>query len=191
MKSGIYVILNTVSGKMYVGSAVDLNKRWRTHKSHLNNDAHCNPYLQSAWNKYGSDSFQCIFVEFVLDTNKLVSIEQLWINAFNSANREIGYNIKPNAGSNLGFKPSKETLEKLSSIRKGKKRSDEFKLLISNSWKTRTVSEQAKLNMSVAHKGHKHSEKTKAKMRGRKHTEEACLKMRAAHRRRNENVGIV
>jgi predicted GIY-YIG superfamily endonuclease len=52
MISGIYMILNYSTNKFYIGRAVNLNNRWKTHKSALNRDIHTNEYLQFAWNKY-------------------------------------------------------------------------------------------------------------------------------------------
>lgn len=57
MKSGVYLIRNTVSGREYVGSSADIDKRWSGHKSDLRRGVHANRYLQNAWNKYGADQY--------------------------------------------------------------------------------------------------------------------------------------
>jgi hypothetical protein len=55
--SGIYVIRCLVSMMVYVGQAVDLNRRWKHHQYNL---AHrpelCNPHLFQAWQKYGAQA---------------------------------------------------------------------------------------------------------------------------------------
>jgi len=56
LNSGIYKILNTVNNKFYIGSAVNLNSRFRTHKANLINNKHPNKHLQAAFNKYGANS---------------------------------------------------------------------------------------------------------------------------------------
>ena len=53
--SGIYSIVHIVSGKPYIGSALDSEKRWSEHKHDLIYNCHDNQRLQNAWNKYGSD----------------------------------------------------------------------------------------------------------------------------------------
>lgn len=40
MKSGIYKILNKVTEKFYIGSAVNFRARWTAHKSALNRNDH-------------------------------------------------------------------------------------------------------------------------------------------------------
>ena len=56
-KSGIYQIRNLVNGKVYVGSAVNLQHRRREHRSDLRNGNHHSIKLQRAYNKYGESSF--------------------------------------------------------------------------------------------------------------------------------------
>ena len=196
MKSGIYFIVNLVNSKLYVGSAVDFEKRWKNHRIELRLNRHCNIYLQAAWNKHGESNFAFYVIEHV-DRSQLVEREQYWIDRSQCCDREKGYNLAPTAGSLIGFKPTQETLEKLSKIRKGKKRSEEFKKKISDSWKTRVVSEEAKRNMSLAHIGRKPSEETRKKMSeaqlgntvnlGRKQTEEHKAKIAAGKKARESS----
>jgi len=42
MNSGIYKIANKVTGDFYIGSAVDINKRWNQHKFLLKKQKHYN-----------------------------------------------------------------------------------------------------------------------------------------------------
>lgn len=56
--SGVYQILCLPTGKVYVGSAVDLYGRWRDHRRYLRQGIHHNKYLQAAWDKYGEESFE-------------------------------------------------------------------------------------------------------------------------------------
>lgn len=48
MDSGIYRIINSVNGKCYVGSSIDLNRRRKEHFYHLENNSHPNIHLQNA-----------------------------------------------------------------------------------------------------------------------------------------------
>lgn len=62
--SGIYIILNTLNDKVYVGSSVNLRARWLKHIATLIANTHDNDYLQSAWNKQNGEGF--IFVSAII-----------------------------------------------------------------------------------------------------------------------------
>lgn len=158
----IYCITNIVNDKQYVGQAVIKSKRWKDHKASLSVGKHKNRYLQAAYNKYGKDAFVYTVLEILPTLLKLTEREQYWINKLNTVATN-GYNLNPMAGSAIGFKHSEETKLKWSKQRKGKKRSVEFSLTISKSWETRTVSEEAKINMSKAHLGKIQTVETRAK----------------------------
>jgi len=55
---GIYTITNLISGRVYVGRSVKMGQRWSKHRHRLKTGVHGNPYLQSAWDKYGPDAFE-------------------------------------------------------------------------------------------------------------------------------------
>ncbi len=157
------MLLNLATNMFYIGSAFNFENRWKNHLIELRLDRHCNPYLQSAWNKYGADSFKFYVLEYC-SQDILIEREQHWLDHSKACDRMIGYNLCQTAGNVAGRKASEETLALLSKIRKGKKRSEEFKEKIRQSWKTRIVSEEAKKNMSLAHIGEVRSEEFKAKM---------------------------
>lgn len=119
--SGIYQIRNTVNGNVYIGSAVNIGKRWSEHKKDLGNNIHHNRHLQSAWNKYGADCFEFTVIEtcFVF---ALIFREQHYLDALKPA-----YNIAPKAGSSLGVKHTAETRAKISAVRMGNKNSLGYK----------------------------------------------------------------
>lgn len=55
---GLYVILNTVSHKIYVGKTDKSFKyRFDVHNYELCHKCHLNKHLQNSWNKYGSGAF--------------------------------------------------------------------------------------------------------------------------------------
>lgn len=96
-KSGIYQIRNLVNNKIYIGSADNLYRRKNhQHLYALRKNIHINNKLQNAFNKYGEQNFIFEVIEFVEDKNKLLDIEQYWINRFNIV--KGGYNIQPIAG---------------------------------------------------------------------------------------------
>ena len=94
---GVYQIRCRQNGKVYIGSAINLQKRWRAHRRDLSNGVHINPHLQSAWNAYGESGFEFSVVEYVVDEKLLLFAEQLWIRKTNCTDRELGFNIKQEA----------------------------------------------------------------------------------------------
>lgn len=98
---GVYLITNWKNGKVYVGSSVNIKERWTEHKRLLNKGIHHSAHLQNAWKKFGGESFLWEVLE-VMSNFTLISREQYWIDAFDSANRKYGYNVCPIAGTTLG-----------------------------------------------------------------------------------------
>lgn len=138
MNSGIYIIRCNLSGKFYIGSAVNINLRWNTHRWELlRNKSHCKK-LQTAWNKYGEDSFEFYVAEYV-DVSKLIEIEQIWLNIY----WENLLNLNKVAGSTLGYKHSEQSRLNMSRSKKGR----------ISPMKGRRHSEETKRKMSLAHTG--------------------------------------
>lgn len=100
MKSGVYIIKNTVTEKLYVGSTNNFSVRWKRHICDLNKQTHTGIKLQRAWNKYGSLAFEFCVIEYVDNLASLMEREQHWLNTLKSV--ELGYNTLPTAGSNRG-----------------------------------------------------------------------------------------
>ncbi|MDE2031377.1 MAG: GIY-YIG nuclease family protein [Patescibacteria group bacterium] len=187
--SGVYCILNILTNKVYIGSAVNLRKRIYQHRNQLKYNKHSNRHLQRAYNFYGLDIFNFKIIEIVNDKSKLLLREQLWINYFQSYDFKFGYNLIPIAGSRLGVKHSEETKlklrnriytdeirQKMSIAKLGKPRSEETKLKISKSNKGRTISNEHKYRISLGLTGRKQSKEHLAKLsavrKGKRHTEE-------------------
>ena len=143
--SGIYSITHINNGKMYVGSAINIEKRWSEHRSELNHNKHDNPRLQNSWNKYGEHQFNFRLLEEVKESSKLLEREQYWIDSLHSSDRNKGFNIRKIAESNFGLKHTPETIEKISQGNIGK-----------NSWMT---------GENNPFFGKKHSEESLVKMR--------------------------
>ena len=155
MGSGIYMIENVINGKKYIGSAVNINKRWYQHRYTLNRKIHDNSYLQNAWNKYGEENFEFIILEETEYSN-LIDREQFYIDSYDVI--KFGYNLAPTDGNTLGFKFTEESRLKMSLKKKGKP----------STRKNYKMSEETKKKISeankISQKGRKHSEETKGKM---------------------------
>lgn len=116
MNSGIYKIVNLITGMFYIGSAVDLIHRRNQHFSALSLNYHFNIHLQRSYNKYEKKSFLFVILEYC-DKQNLLQREQHHLNLYWGKN--LLYNISPLAGSNIGRKLREETKEKLSIINLG------------------------------------------------------------------------
>ena len=169
------MILNTINGKCYIGSAVDLFNRWSSHKKSLFKGNHHSILLQRSWDKHGPDYFQFTIIEVIKDKNKLTETEQLWINSTKSFKPEFGYNIYSIAGSPLGTKRkpmSDETKKRISLAQIGLKRSNDFKIKMSIIAKNRSIhpfknkhhKEETKNKIALSLTGYKHSQETRKKV---------------------------
>jgi len=165
--SGVYQIRCLVNGKVYVGSAINIKKRWNEHRRDLKLGKHHSVHLQRAWTKHGPSQFKFEILGIVALKEDLIRAEQDWIDRIRSFKRDIGYNISPTAGSCLGAKQTKirsaETRAKLSAALKGKNkrpRSAEERAHLSAMTKGRPKSPETRARMTAANKartGHKHT----------------------------------
>jgi group I intron endonuclease len=184
---GIYAIRNTANGKLYVGSAISIARRWQVHRSNLKTGVHrCKP-LQRAYDKYGVAAFVYEVLEFVPDIADLISREQHWLDTLGSHCDHGGYNVCPTAESRLGMKMSAEARAKIGRAHKGRKATDEARANIAKGWLTRApASAETRAKISAVHKGTKRSPEHRAKIsaanRGRKLTDAQKAKISAVHK---------
>jgi group I intron endonuclease len=170
LKSGIYKILNIITGKFYIGSAVNFYQRWHLHKHHLNKNIHHSITLQRSWNLHGADAFIFEILEYC-NKEKLNEREQFWLDWFKPYNPNVGYNINSIVGSSLGIKRSDEAKAKMRAARLGKKfpntrkpMSEEVKQKIAKTLTGRKQSKEANAKRAIAMSGFKHTEETKEKI---------------------------
>lgn len=120
-KPCIYSICNTLNNRVYVGSTINLYRRFFEHKIKLETNNHISSYLQNDYNKCNC-TFIFQIVEYVDDPSDLLFHEQKWLDILYD-NQNLCYNILPTAGNHLGAKRTKETKIKISLSNKGKKKS--------------------------------------------------------------------
>lgn len=133
--SGIYVILNRINGKVYLGQSQDISRRWAKHRSELNLNRHHNQHLQSSWNKYGNKAFKFAILERC-STELLDAREQHFLNIYIS--KGDCYNLASEAGTIRGIKRSPETRQRMSDAQKGHQTSAETRAKIAASNKGKT-----------------------------------------------------
>lgn len=200
--SGIYQIRNLASGKVYIGSAVNLHRRRKDHFVALRaGKHHCSP-LQHSWNKHGSDAFVFEVLCFVTRPSDLINEEQRHLDQSTPL-----YNICRTAYSHLGVKRTSETVArmrasfrnrkrpppltpehraKIASALRGRPKSSATieKLRAANKFKVLSDEHKAAISLAMRGRGHPQSAATRDKIakahRGRKPTNETRVKMRLA-----------
>lgn len=101
--------------KSYIGSAVNIKRRWDNHKALLRNNKHWISYFQNSWNKYGEADFEFHVIEYC-QKEKLIEREQFYLDIFKAVKH--GFNLNPNATSLLGYKHSAKTRGKMLEIQR-------------------------------------------------------------------------
>lgn len=191
--SGIYAIRNGLNGKAYIGSALNMRKRWSLHRSLLTRGTHHAQPLQRAWAKYGEASFVFEVLEVISDPTALIEREQVWLDGALAEGR--AYNAAKVAGSRLGMKSPAETRAKIAAKARGRTptpearakmraaalaRSPEVAERIAASRPSLVHTDETKARVSAKLRGIRRSPETRAKMSaastGRKHSPETTAK---------------
>ena len=165
-KSGVYKWTNLTDGNSYVGSSVDLGRRFSMYYSEKvlikELKKKINSHIYRALLKYGHSKFSLEIIEYC-EAEEVVTKEQYYIDLLDPE-----YNICPIAGSSLGRKVSDETRAKLAAAHIGRDYSGLIEHLAS---------------LKESNLGRKHLEETKDKIRasalGRKFSDDTRIKLGA------------
>lgn len=153
-KIGVYRWVNKVNGNTYVGSSVNLSRRFRTYYdfSYLSVRVQkSKSRIYSAILKHGYSNFQLEILEYCTK-EKVISREQYYIDFFKPQ-----YNLNLTAGSRLGSTHSEETRRTLSNFFKGRKLGEGTKNFLSlaskgmnnpNYGKTHTAETKASISLA-------------------------------------------
>jgi group I intron endonuclease len=177
-KAGVYIIRSVIDSRVYVGSSMNLYRRFCDHRASLIRGNHRSPKLQAFSDKYGIETLNFSVLEVVDDSNQLIEREQFYIDHFQSFARSKGFNTSPTAGSALGVRHTAETKLAKSgknSVHYGKRGAEapafghrhdkETKRIISEAarkYRTGiTLSDSTKQKLRDINLGKKHSEYTK------------------------------
>jgi len=121
-KSGIYRWTNSISGKSYIGSSIDLGRRFSTYLStHFLRTCKRGSIVYKALLKYGYSNFKFEILEYC-DTTIILEREQYYIDTYLPE-----YNILTIAGAPSGYKHTKEAIEKMIARHLNRKNSEESK----------------------------------------------------------------
>ncbi|MBT2326129.1 GIY-YIG nuclease family protein [Variovorax paradoxus] len=102
-RAGIYRITCSGNGRVYVGSAKHIGRRFYLHRWELARGDHHSRLMQRAWNKYGSAAFTFEAVLLCAEVD-LLRYEQIVIDFYDAANPKKGMNICSIAGRTDGVK---------------------------------------------------------------------------------------
>lgn len=127
--SGIYIIVNKINSKVYIGYSDNISRRIRGHKSKLRKGIHHNIHLQNAVNQYNIENFEFGVLEEYPE-NLLCAMEHYWCNMLSSHNPKYGYNIAPTHPEKENQGCSESTRKLMSEKKRGLKYSEEHKSLI-------------------------------------------------------------
>jgi group I intron endonuclease len=210
MKTGVYKITNNKTKKIYIGSSINILRRWVEHKSELNKNTHKNDKLQKSWNKYGDENFTFTIIE-ECEKELLLIREQFYLDELlKSSDSDItffkknGYNILPKAGNTLGYKFSDYSKNKMSKAKSdiGKLLNKDFTNLnnltpqkntkksvkpvdIKNGFFNKKHSEKSRMIMSEKKMGDKNFNYGKGPMLGKTFTEEHKDRIRISNTGKN------
>lgn len=158
MKSGVYVIAHPAPGRCYVGSSVDVERRWKRHLADLRKKRHHSFKLQ----RVATERLEFSLVE---STTSLAEAEQRWMDLLDSV--AAGFNVCPFACTTSTLPKTAEHKAKIGAAHRGTKRSEEARSRIADAMRGKKrppLSAEQKAKISAAKKGRPMSEEAKKKL---------------------------
>lgn len=202
--TGLYTITQVASGRHYIGSSMNVERRMMNHRTLLRSGKHENERLQFSWNKHGESAFDFSALEEV-PAETLLSREQAYLDAF----FDDLYNLSRVAGvppnmrgvqhspahrANIGAATKRRMAahpverNRLADLTRGRPQSVEHRAKISRARTGVSLSAETRAKIARAGVGRKHTEETRAKMRasalGHPVTAETITKIGATRRAR-------
>jgi group I intron endonuclease len=183
--SGIYIITCTPTGKIYIGSSVNIRVRCSEHRTILRKGNHHSRHFQNAWNKYGEENFVFEVLQ-PCDKSDLITFEQWYLDTLCPFGKR-GFNIAKDAKApTRGMEVSIETRKKLSESTKAFWSTPEGKAKKRASLLGRKMPEHLKQKLGEISRNRIVSDETKEKLRqnniGKRATPETRAKMSASQK---------
>lgn len=168
----IYLIVNNISGKTYIGKRKLYNKNWNE-DGYMGSGRH----LKNSQAKYGIENFEKFLITWTYSEEDACEKEKFWIAEYRRRGK-AEYNVADGGQGGLIGTWTEERRKKLSESckgqtpwNKGKHFSEEYCRKISEALrgkpsgsKGKHFSDESKNKMSEAHKGKKRSEEDKRKI---------------------------
>jgi len=177
-KSGIYMLTNNITKKIYIGQSSDLSNRFKNYFNFSYINSKASLIINRALIKYGYSNFSLSILEYC-DKSDLFTREQFYFDKLNPQ-----YNILKIAGSSLKSKHSEITKARISKSLKGVYMKQKSALLGNlHTEETKKLMSLKKLKENNPLFGKTHSENSKELMAqkalGRKHSDNTKLKLSA------------
>lgn len=168
--SYIYIIANRLSGKMYIGKTINLEQRWKSHRS-------CKrTYIGRAIQKYGVPAFDFNVLEVLTSEEAAYEREKYWVSLYKSNHPDFGYNLE--SGGQGGKVASLVTRQKQAASHKGIPRPAHVIAALH--------APEARKKAAQSRDGYKHSKETREKLSlahlGKPKSPESIEKSAAGHR---------
>lgn len=146
----VYLIVNKVNGKMYVGQTTrTLEKRFNEHsKDHF--------AIGNAIRKYGAENFRCEVLKLCASKAEMDAWEKFFIAAI-CCKIPFGYNVSDGGGGVAGRKHTDEERAKITVAKKGKHPTKETRAKIAATLTGRYLSSEHIARIAAAQRGEKNN----------------------------------
>lgn len=152
---GVYRIVDHASGKFYIGSSINVAKRWQQHLLRMRRGTHTNPILQAIWNA-GHDRLS---IETLRECRpikaEILAAEQGALDGAAVGRNPLCMNVLTVAGSHLGRKRTEATRKALANNFRGRTHTDEAKAKMRAAKVGRPLSEDHRRKLGDAARGKK------------------------------------
>lgn len=150
----VYLITNTVNGKMYVGQTIqDVQRYWEYNKRCAESGKNHKPALYAAIRKYGRDSFRIHVLCSASSKAEMDSLEKLAILSFGTKTKDHGYNLTDGGDGTVGAERTEEWKRNISKGNTGKTWDDDRRLRSSISRRGKVLSEAHKCRIGDGVRG--------------------------------------
>lgn len=178
----------TPNGKVYIGiTSQEVEKRWLNGFGYVRNKR-----FFKAIQKYGWDNIRHEVVREGLSQEEACTLEQELIKAYDSTNRDHGYNCTCGGDGTFGYKHTEESKQKMRLAKLGSTVSVEARKKMSMAHKNMSQETREKIGAASKgrtawNKGKHHTQETREKMsntrKGKKLRAETCEKISASHKK--------
>lgn len=124
MATGVYKITNKLNERIYIGSSLNIERRWVRHRYELRRNFHGNQFLQNDWNKCGEDNFEFEILE-TLSKEDIRIVEQQYLNKY--YDNDSCYNLCPHVELDKAVLLNKQLKNKIKTSLRKKWENPEYK----------------------------------------------------------------